>query len=387
MKCVYPALITIKILYKSMHIVILTTTNYAIDMFMINSLKKLSNEHKVTILTNCRDDKYYNHINADTIYIPIRRKPSIIIDFFTLLKTMYYLKKIKPDIVHSMTPKGGLIASISAYIVGVKYRFHTFTGQVWANKYDIKSKFLMKLDALICNLSVQTFSDSKSQSNFLNTMLNPKKLVKTIGNGSLGGVNMTKYNTSLSKKQLLKQKKFLADKNIITYLARKTYDKGAYDCLKIFDELVKIRNDVILLFLGPEEDIFNKDFNFLLKKHKNNIININEMVDDYEFYSITDLLVLPSYREGFGLSIIKSAAMGIRTIAYDIYGVKDSVTANNGATVPLGDIKLFANQVNLELNRSEAEKEKYFSIAREFAYKFSSEIFDEAWLNIHRKDK
>jgi glycosyltransferase involved in cell wall biosynthesis len=353
-------------------------------MFVANAVRALSAHHDVTIITSADSTDYYERLNAKTIPLKLMRKPNFSKDISALISLIIIIFREKPNTVHTMTPKGGLLGQLAAFIVGVPVRYHTYTGQVWAEKSGVFNYILKMFDKLLSKLASQCFCDSKEQALFLNRELSinrPFSQIKVTGCGSLGGVEIKKYKKQSDFVERVKRELELTDAVIITYIARKTADKGANDALSIFKEVIARGCNAHLLFLGPEEERLNDNSVKILNDYGERITNKNCHVDDLYYLQATDILILPSYREGFGSIVIKAASCGIPTIGYDIYGLRSSISEVNGVRCPTGKKYAFIDTLENAIQSSSSR----WNIAemRKHAEAFSEERFIDFWLEIH----
>jgi glycosyltransferase involved in cell wall biosynthesis len=365
-------------------IAFITNNSYIIDMFITSSINKLSEDLDIYIISNIDNPDYYQNINAKTIWIPISRNPNFFKDLYALFYLIFILKNIKPDITHSLQPKSGFIGSIASFMCRIPKRCHTFTGQVWKTNKGIKRVILKTMDRLICKLSTDILSDSKSQSLFIKNELKIKQDIDVLGEGSLGGVNLSKWKKNLhTYKDVHKRTSF---KNGITfaYIARKKRDKGAHDVIRIFKKFQTLNIDSNLLYLGPVEDNVPSDVACILDELKDSIYAVDGIVNGIEYLNISDVLLLPSYREGFGSIVINAAAMGIPTIAYNCYGLTDSVSNENGYLVEEGDISDFVNKMFKIFHDIEDNSQKVTYNCKNWASKFSSEIYEREFTKFHK---
>lgn len=325
------------------------TTSECIPWHMENTLKRLIKDFEVCVAGE--DVSIYQAAYPDIkwVDIPIARKVSPISDFCSLFSLCRLILEYKPDILHSIMPKAGLLSAMAGCICLVPVRIHTFTGQVWATKTGISRLFLKALDQLVLKLNTVCLTDSPSQSRFLyeeNISLDDKPL-PVLSKGSLSGVNISRFNRPEieTEANVLRQTKGIAaNEFIFAFIARKSLDKGAIDVLLAFAKVVRMHPEVRLLFVGPDESDGEVDQTInsdpLLISH---VLNIGK-VDNHEVYlAISDVLCLPSYREGFGSIVIDAAAASVATIGSDIPGLVDAIeNGKTGVLFPAGDIEQLA---------------------------------------------
>ena len=292
----------------------------------------------VSIITS--DDELSDKIKTikgcDFKSLFIAREISLFSDIYTLVKLWNIFRKEKFDIVHSTTPKAGLLCAIAAKFAGVPVCIHTFTGQPWVTMKGIKKVLVKWSDKLIATLNTQCYADSPSQCDFLikNKIISTNKL-NVIGSGSLAGVDIQRFsNDNFSEEDTIKLKaNYSIDPNakIILFVGRVTREKGIFDLIKAVKKLIENGVNVYLLVLGPFEQ--NNEENvcsFGEKLCGDRIIFVGFNNEPERFMFASDLLCLPSYREGFGTVVIEAASMGLPVVGTNIYGLKDAII--NGET-------------------------------------------------------
>lgn len=311
----------------------------------------------VTIIANEDDfeDKSAKLENVKTINLDIKRKISPLNDIKTIFALIKIFKREKFDIVHSTTPKAGLLVAIAAWIVKVPIRLHTFTGQPWIVEKGFKRFLLKSCDKIIVLLNTKCYVDSASQKDIL--VLNnigKEYQFHVIGSGSLAGVDLDRFNKdkyTFLEKDELKQKLNISEKTfVLLFVGRITKDKGIYELLSAVEKLIKDTYDFKLIIVGPIENDEKENFNQFMKKHddiKNHVILIGYSHEPERYMAISNLFCLPSYREGFGTVIIESGAFGVPSIGTDIYGLSDAiVNGKTGLLVPVKDVNAIYDVVS-----------------------------------------
>jgi glycosyltransferase involved in cell wall biosynthesis len=359
------------------------TVNYCVPAHLDNTLKRIPDDVKLFIIGDKVTEYAQKYPKAIFIDLPIRRNFSLIFDLYVLLKLIKYFKTIKPDIVHSLMTKSGLITAIASKIAGVKIRLHTFTGQIWSNKKGITKMLLRLIDKVICFFNTDCLTDSPSQSDYLyinGVKINGKPL-KCLSKGSLSGVDLNRFNIEklLHSKKELKLKLNLNESDfILAYIARKSFDKGCMEMLKIFVKIKKLYPQIKLLYIGPDESK-GAIQNFYLSNPeiKNNIIDIGFVHDHENYLAVCNILCLPSFREGFGSIVIDAAALKVPTIGYRIPGLIDSIADGcSGILVDINDMDQFVNKIDFFI-KSPDILIQYGNNAR----KYIEEYFDADLIN------
>ncbi len=365
-----------KIYFNKPKIVFIITSVYMLKFFLIPHIKILSKFFEITLLLKNDAPNILETINLpiEIIEIPIERKISIIKDIKALFLIYKICKKFKFDCVHTLTPKAGLLGMVAAFISGVPRRLHTFQGEVWSNKTGIIRYFFKTFDRLMVLCSTHLLVVSESEKQFLKkerVLLNKEATV--LGSGSISGVDLNKFKTNQKFRRVLREKKRIkVDDLVFMYLGRICKDKGLIDFAKAFKNLSKTNNKIKLMFVGPQEDETTEKLQNLFKDNFKDIVFFEKYTSKPEKdLLIADILVLPSYREGFGVAIIEAASLGIPSIGSNIYGIQDAIIDNHtGLLFKVGnkfdlEIKMkkliLHNDIRLQMgfNAKQRVKEKF----------------------------
>lgn len=309
----------------------------------INALS--SSGMSVTVITS--DDEMSEKLASETIFtflpINIERAISPVRDFFSLVALSLAFNKLKFDIVHSTTPKAGLLSAIAGFIAGTPVRLHTFTGQPWVTTTGIKRSILMFCDRVIARLNTHCYADSASQRDFLiSSGIIKAEKISVIGAGSLAGIDLERFNPrrySASELQALRHDLNIpSTAKILLFVGRITPDKGICELISAFSDIVKTNDEVFLVLVGPFESDGESVVNQVGPGVLSKIKTVGFSSEPEKYMALADVLCLPSYREGFGTVVIEAAAMGTPAIGTDIYGLSDAiVNGETGVLVPVRD--------------------------------------------------
>lgn len=253
-------------------------------------------------------------------------------DMLALFKLIILFRVERIQIVHSTTPKAGLLTALAAFFARVPVRLHTFTGQPWVNMRGLKRWLARSSDWLVGKLNTRCYADSASQRLFLIE----QKLIggddlEVIGAGSLAGVDVRRFDSerfSASEQDALRRSLDIPDDSrVLLFVGRINVDKGVRELLQAFLRLKQIQIDAHLVFVGQFDadsgvsgGISRDEIEQMPDTH---IIGYTDCPEEY--MAIADVLCLPSYREGFGTVVIEAAAMGVPTVGTNIYGLSDAV--------------------------------------------------------------
>lgn len=272
--------------------------------------------------------------------VQIPRKISPVKDLLALVNLYTLFRREHFDIVHSTTPKAGLLCAISAFAARVPVRLHTFTGQPWAGLTGIKFYLSKYSDRLISRLNTYCLADSASQREFIiNAGVAGADSIGVLGAGSLAGIDLNRFcPTRFSPEDnhaLKNQLGVPPDCKVLLFVGRLTRDKGLAELLSSFEELHGQR-PIVLVLVGPAETDVEQMLAQLPDAVNKRIICAGFTVEPERYMAMADLLVLPSYREGFGTVVVEAAAMGLPTVGSNIYGLSDAVEdGETGVLVPV----------------------------------------------------
>ncbi|MBC7802871.1 MAG: glycosyltransferase family 4 protein [Candidatus Parcubacteria bacterium] len=275
----------------------------------------------------------------------IPREISPLADARALVQVTALLKQLKPDLVHSNTPKAGLLGAIAARLCGVPVRLHTFTGQAWMERRG-PVRWLGRLaDRLIVSLNTRCYADSPSQRDFLvSEGLAAEGKIRVLGAGSLGGVDLMRFDAERLRTAGKEARELLViprHSRVITFIGRVTRDKGIVELIQAFGQL----RDAALVLVGPlEPERDPLPAQTLAEIHRNPAIHaVGYQSRPERYLACADVLCLPSYREGFGIVVIEAAALGVPCVGTDIVGLRDAVVdGKTGLLVPPRDAAALA---------------------------------------------
>ena len=281
------------------------------------------------------------------IRIKMERHIAPLKDLVSLWRIIKTFRHEKPDIVHSMTPKAGLLCMMAGWMTGVPVRVHTFTGLVFPSATGLKRRILIATDRLTCRCATHVIPEGEGVKNDMLNNYITKKPLKVLGHGNVRGVDMKYYDRTPEVMQRVKQ---LRDDTKMTFIfvGRVGRDKGIEELCRAFDRLSKEHNNLRLWIVGPDEndiDPIPAPTRAIIDHHPEvHALGMQRDVNLLAYYASADCFVLPSYREGFPNTVLEAGAMGLPSIVTDINGSREIVKeSENGLIVPPHDTDALYN--------------------------------------------
>ncbi len=321
---------------KKLKIIRSATVPQSLDSFCNGVLKELSQEYEVVAVSSPGEalDKVSRREGVRTIAVPMERHISLMNDLRSLWQMWRVMRRERPDLVHAMTPKAGLICMMAAWLARVPRRVHMFTGLVWPTSTGLKRRILMATDWLTCACATHVIPEGEGVKNDLLSHHITRKPIKVLGYGNVKGIDMEHYNPALFS-NVSHQEGFT-----FVFVGRIVRDKGINELVAAFDRLHEDYPDVRLVLIGPREDDLDPVLPATLERINsgNGIEAVGPQSDVRPFYASADALVFPSYREGFPNVVIEAGAMGLPSIVTDINGSREIIIdGQNGVIVPPRD--------------------------------------------------
>ncbi len=282
--------------------------------------------------------------------ITMSRKITPFQDLKSLWEMWNFLRKEKPQIVHTHTPKAGIIGMLAARLAGVPHRLHTVAGLPLMEATGTKRKILNFVEKLTYSSATRVYPNSKGLYDFIlqNNFTQSNKL-KIIANGSSNGIDTAFFSpdqvAEIERVTLREKLNIQPDDFVFVFVGRIVSDKGINELIKAFSELQTVENKPagikLLLVGGLENDLDPLNPETLAEINQNKyIISVGFQQDVRSFFAIADALVFPSYREGFPNVVMQAGAMGLPSIVSDINGCNEIIIeGENGLIIPSKNVE------------------------------------------------
>ena len=357
--------------------------------FLKDHFANLSEYYDVYLVANIHDESEIDGLQlAGYKSIEIERRPSIKKDLKSLSELRRYFKEMHFDSVQSQASKPSLLMAIAAKQAKVPVRIRIFTGQIWCNMTGIKRRFYKFVDKLTVLFNTHLLADGKPQMEYLIEQgIVKRDKIRVLGNGSICGVDVSKFNPNEEdRKEVRADLGYDNDNVVYVFLGRLRKEKGIREILAAFNRLVIESPNARLLLLGNDEDncaTWLKDYPNISVGSK--VIFYGFTKQPYRMLQAGDVYVLPSYREGFGMSVLEASCMNLPVICSDIYGMADTfIDGETGLKCKVhDDISLFEC-----MKRLYADKALRMSMGKKgrerVKQKFSKELVTNAWLEFYK---
>lgn len=292
--------------------------------------------------------------------IPMTRRISPFEDIVSLFRLIFKLWELKPRIVHSHTPKGGLLGQVAAWIIGVPIRIFHLHGLRYATASGFTRQLLMMSDRLACALAHQVVivSHSARETAIADKICSEEKSIVLL-NGSINGVDaVNRFNPALfpeNMRQAIRQQyEIPTDALLIGSIGRVVRDKGIVELLDAWQQLRNEFPNLHWILIGPfeDEDPIPGETKAILQEDKR--IHVTGYIDHQlmpNLLTAIDLIVFPSYREGFPVTLLESAAMALPIVTTNVTGCVDAVEDGiSGRIISLKDTDALPGAIRLYLN-------------------------------------
>ncbi|NVN19328.1 glycosyltransferase [Muricauda sp. HICW] len=347
----------------------ITTVPISLGGLLQGQSKFMSQFYEVVGISSDKENLEKVGVKEEIRVIPVNltRKITPFQDLQALIKLYKILKKEKPFIVHSHTPKAGTIGMMAARFAGVPHRLHTIAGLPLVEATGPKRVLLNTVEKLTYFCATKVYPNSLGlQEIVLDHKFTDAKKLKVIGHGSSNGIDTSYFDPSLysnaSKLELRKKLKLADDDYVFVFVGRLVGDKGINELIAAFKNILDEYTNVQLLLVGnPEEELdpmLPETEDFIFKSDK--VIATGWVDDVRPYFAISDCLTFPSYREGFPNVVMQSGAMGLYSIVSDINGCNEIVEEGvNGTIIPTKNTEaLYTAMKNVLENKEKFAAEK-----------------------------
>jgi glycosyltransferase involved in cell wall biosynthesis len=293
-------------------------------------------------------------------------------DILALWALVRLFRKVKPDIVHSHTPKAGLLAMLAARLTGVRVRMHTVAGLPLMERTGWRRGILVAAEKLTYACASMVYPNSVRLREYIERegFVRPDKL-HVIAGGSSNGIDTDYFEPTGTLRGLgaeVRETYGIGHRDLVfVFIGRIVADKGIHELVDAFGFLASAHPGIHLLLVGPFED----DLDPIDPRTREAIrghprIHVTGFAADVRPYlCASDVLVFPSYREGFPNVPLQAGCFGLPGIVTDINGCNEIIIDGvNGLLVPPKDAVALGRAME-RMSRDDAFRAACASVARE----------------------
>ena len=318
-----------------------STVSTSLNTFCRGTLRRLAQTYDV-VAVSTPDDELHEMAQREgvrVVGVAMRRPISPLHDLRSLLRLIRVFRRERPDMVHSITPKAGLLSMIAAWVCRVPVRLHTFTGLVFPTAAGLKKKILILTDRITCACATHIVPEGEGVKNDLQQYGITRKSLRVLGYGNVRGVDMQHYSRT---PEVMAAAKPIKRPEVFTFVfvGRVVRDKGINELVQAFTRLNAQEPATRLILVGRFEDDLDPVLPQTRQTIEQNeaIESVGSQADVRPWLAASDALVFPSYREGFPNVVLEAGAMGLPSIVTDINGSREIIVeGENGVIVPPRD--------------------------------------------------
>ena len=322
----------------------ITTVPLSLEKLLEDQPQYFAQFYDVTLISSDQErlERLGKAQGVATHAIPLTRTISPFHDLRCLYQMVRFFKREKPDIVHTHTPKAGIIGMLAAYMARVPVKMHTVAGLPLMEAKGFKRRLLMAVEKITYRCADWVYPNAQGLLSFIeeNQMCSFSK-IKILGKGSSNGIDTAFFDPIQIPKvetNTLKANLEIAPQDFVfSFVGRLVGDKGVNELVEAFVLLSEQYPNIKLLLVGPEEkalDPLNRETTQHISTHPS-IISVGYHNDIRPYLAVSDCFVFPSYREGFPNVVLQAAAMEVPCIVSNINGCNEIIQdQKNGWWVP-----------------------------------------------------
>ena len=339
----------------------IATVPVSLDVLLKGQLKMLNEMYEVVAVSSPGKEleEVGKREGVRTVAVRMERRISPIQDLKSLFALVRLIRKEKPWMVHTLTPKAGLLGMLAAWMCRVPVRMHMFTGLVFPTSTGLKRKLLMATDRLTCACATFINPEGEGVKNDLMRFGITRKELHIVGNGNINGIDMSYFDRT---EEVMRKAENIREKGCVTFcfVGRIVGDKGMNELARAFKQLEADFPACRLLLAGD----FEEKLDPVLPETKRMFLENSRITfagwqnDIRPYLAASDVFVFPSYREGFPNVVLQAGAMGLPCIVTDINGCNEIICHGvNGLIIPSHDESALLKAMKFMLTDEHARME------------------------------
>lgn len=328
---------------KPRRILLVTTVPETLATILKGQPRHLAKHFDVVLVSSSGDHvlQVEKVENIKVTQMPMVRGIDVCRDIGSVFNMVNILRKNRPDAVHSYTPKAGLVTMLAAWLCRVPVRVHTFTGLIFPTSHGFKKNLLIWIDRLICACATHIVPEGRGVKNDLERFRITCKPLQVIGHGNIAGVDTAYFSPlalGVDAAAIALRERLGIDENsfVFCFVGRLNQDKGLVELMQAFAALPPSAH---LLLVGNVDQTapVGSEILAVIAAHPR-VHALGFLGDIRSALQAADVLVLPSYREGFPNVVLQAGAMALPALATNINGCNEVIELGvNGWLVPPRD--------------------------------------------------
>ena len=366
-----------------------STVSTSLNTFCRGTLRRLANTYDVVAVSTPDDElrEMAEREGIRVIGVPMRRPIAPLRDIVSLWRLIRVFRRERPTMVHSITPKAGLLSMIAAWVCRVPVRLHTFTGLVFPTATGLKQRILMLTDRITCACATHIVPEGEGvKADLINYNITRKPL-QVLGYGKVRGIDLNHYRRT---PEVMAAAQSISHSDVFTFVfvGRVVRDKGINELVEAFVRLHQAIPATRLILVGRFEDNLDP----VSGKTKQAIERcdaieaVGSQSDVRPWLAVADALVFPSYREGFPNVVIEAGALDLPSIVTDINGSREIIVhGQNGVIVPPRNAQALLQAMTQFVQNPQATQAMAANARKMIASRFEKSFVEQCLIDYYKE--
>ena len=366
-----------------------STVSTSLNTFCRGTLRRLANTYDVVAVSTPDDElrEMAQREGIRVIGVPMRRPIAPLRDIVSLWRLIRVFRRERPTMVHSITPKAGLLSMIAAWICRVPVRLHTFTGLVFPTATGLKQRILMLTDRIMCACATHIVPEGEGvKADLINYNITRKPL-QVLGYGNVRGIDLNHYRRS---PEVMTAAQSISRSDVFTFVfvGRVVRDKGINELVEAFVRLHQAEPATRLILVGRFEDNLDpvSGKTRLAIERCDAIEAVGSQSDVRPWLAAADALVFPSYREGFPNVVLEAGALDLPSIVTDINGSREIIVhGQNGVIVPPRNAQALLQAMTQFVQNPQATQAMAANARKMIASRFEKSFVEQCLIDYYKE--
>ena len=366
-----------------------STVSTSLNTFCRGTLRRLANTYDVVAVSTPDAElrEMAEREGIRVIGVPMRRPIAPLRDIVSLWRLIRVFRRERPTMVHSITPKAGLLSMIAAWVCRVPVRLHTFTGLVFPTATGLKQRILMLTDRITCACATHIVPEGEGvKADLINYNITRKPL-QVLGYGNVRGIDLNHYRRS---PEVMAAAQSISRSDVFTFVfvGRVVRDKGINELVEAFVRLHQAEPATRLILVGWFEDNLDpvSGKTRLAIERCDAIEAVGSQSDVRPWLAAADALVFPSYREGFPNAVIEAGALDLPSIVTDINGSREIIVhGKNGIIVPPRNAQALLQAMTQFVQNPQATQAMAANARKMIASRFEKSFVEQCLIDYYKE--